>query len=110
MHFLKKFIKYYKPYKSVFFIDMFCALLASAIDLAFPSNFELSDQEPVYRITGWNSAGAVGNRPEYDSDVSCPLRMPVLYYLLGSYNGSKDGKRYETGSLRPLSKAFFFIL
>ncbi len=36
MHFLKKFIKYYKPYKSVFFIDMLCALLASAIDLAFP--------------------------------------------------------------------------
>ncbi|PYG87210.1 ATP-binding cassette subfamily B protein [Ruminiclostridium sufflavum DSM 19573] len=33
---LKKFIKYYKPYKNLFFIDMFCALIVSAIDLAFP--------------------------------------------------------------------------
>ena len=33
---LKKFIQYYKPYKGVFFLDMFCALIVSAIDLAFP--------------------------------------------------------------------------
>lgn len=33
---LRKFIKYYKPYKTLFFIDMFCALIVSAIDLAFP--------------------------------------------------------------------------
>ncbi len=36
MHVIKKFIKYYKPYKKLFFIDMICALIASAIDLAFP--------------------------------------------------------------------------
>lgn len=33
---LKKFISYYKPYKNMFFFDMFCAFLLSAIDLAFP--------------------------------------------------------------------------
>lgn len=33
---LKKFIKYYKPYKAVFFIDLLCATIISAIDLAFP--------------------------------------------------------------------------
>jgi ATP-binding cassette subfamily B protein len=33
---LKKFISYYKPYKSMFFMDMFCALVLSAIDLIFP--------------------------------------------------------------------------
>lgn len=33
---LKKFIKYYKPYKTVFFIDLLCATIISAIDLAFP--------------------------------------------------------------------------
>ena len=32
----KKFISYYKPYKSMFFMDMFCALVLSAIDLIFP--------------------------------------------------------------------------
>ena len=36
MQTLKKFIKYYKPYKAVFFIDLLCATIISAIDLAFP--------------------------------------------------------------------------
>lgn len=36
MQTLKKFIKYSKPYKTVFFIDLLCATIISAIDLAFP--------------------------------------------------------------------------
>ena len=36
MQTLKKFIKYYKPYKAVFFIDLLCATIITAIDLAFP--------------------------------------------------------------------------
>lgn len=34
---LKKFISYYKPYKGMFYMDMFCALVLSGIDLLFPS-------------------------------------------------------------------------
>ncbi|AGI39693.1 thiamine ABC transporter permease [Thermoclostridium stercorarium subsp. thermolacticum DSM 2910] len=33
---IKKFIAYYRPYKGMFFMDMFCALVLSAIDLFFP--------------------------------------------------------------------------
>jgi len=33
---LKKFINYYKPYKLLFFADMFCAIIVSAVDLSFP--------------------------------------------------------------------------
>ncbi|MEG6572887.1 ABC transporter ATP-binding protein [[Clostridium] cellulosi] len=33
---LKKFLSYYKPYKFLFFFDLFCALVVSAVDLAFP--------------------------------------------------------------------------
>lgn len=33
---LKRFIGYYKPYKGMFFTDMFCALTLSGIDLVFP--------------------------------------------------------------------------
>lgn len=33
---LKKFMSYYKPYKNMFFMDMFCALTLSGIDLVFP--------------------------------------------------------------------------
>ena len=32
----KKFLSYYKPYKKLFFADMFCALLAAAISLIYP--------------------------------------------------------------------------
>lgn len=32
----KKFLSYYKPYKKLFFADMFCALLAAAISLTYP--------------------------------------------------------------------------
>ena len=36
MQIVKKFIGYYYPYRGAFFMDMFCALLISMIDLAFP--------------------------------------------------------------------------
>ncbi|MCR6544368.1 ABC transporter ATP-binding protein [Dehalobacterium formicoaceticum] len=36
MSILKRFISYYQPYRVLFFADMFCAVLVSAVDLAFP--------------------------------------------------------------------------
>ena len=36
MNALKRFAAYYKPYKGMFFMDMFCALTLSMIDLIFP--------------------------------------------------------------------------
>ena len=36
MRLFKKFAAYYKPYKAVFALDLFCAFVTSAIDLAFP--------------------------------------------------------------------------
>lgn len=36
MEVMKKFIQYYKPYKTIFFLDMLCALIISIVDLAFP--------------------------------------------------------------------------
>ena len=32
----RKFLSYYKPYKKLFFTDMFCAMVAAAISLVFP--------------------------------------------------------------------------
>ena len=32
----RKFLSYYKPYKRLFFTDMFCAMIAAGITLAFP--------------------------------------------------------------------------
>ena len=36
MNTLKKFIHYYGPYKTVFFIDLLCAAIISLLDLAYP--------------------------------------------------------------------------
>ena len=36
MHTLKRFINYYAPYRTVFFLDLFCATLISLVDLAYP--------------------------------------------------------------------------
>lgn len=36
MELFKKFTKYYKPYRFLFYMDLFCALLVSLIDLSFP--------------------------------------------------------------------------
>ena len=36
MHTLKKFVKYYAPYRTVFFLDLICAVIISLVDLAFP--------------------------------------------------------------------------
>lgn len=36
MSILRRFISYYKPYKHFFFMDTFCAVLLSIIDLSFP--------------------------------------------------------------------------
>ena len=36
MQTLKKFIRYYGPYKTVFFLDLICATLISLVDLAYP--------------------------------------------------------------------------
>lgn len=51
---LKKFVKYYRPYKFLFFTDMFCALIVSLVDLSFPiilsylsKNFFIKDKAAV---------------------------------------------------------------
>jgi len=36
MRLFQKFTKYYKPYRFLFYMDLFCALIVSAIDLSFP--------------------------------------------------------------------------
>ena len=56
MKIIKKFISYYKPYRFLFYMDMFCAIVVSAIDLAFPlvfsyliKNFFTEDSDTVRR-------------------------------------------------------------
>lgn len=69
MQTLKKFIKYYKPYKAVFFIDLLCATIISAIDLAFP--------QLLRTLTKTLFAGAPGK--------IISAMIPITIGLLGAY-------------------------
>lgn len=49
---LKKMISYYKPYIGTFLLDMFCAVLASAIALVIPLVVRYITSEVIYLETG----------------------------------------------------------
>lgn len=63
-----KFIKYYKPYKKLFFADMLCALTLSGIDLAFPiivrflmnDVYVMSDRQEIVKYILIVGAGMLG--------------------------------------------------
>jgi len=64
MSLFRRFAGYYRPYKKIFIFDMLCALIVSAVDLAFPqllnvlnnNVFERSPSE-IVRIIIWIAAG-----------------------------------------------------
>lgn len=102
MQTLKKFIKYYKPYKAVFFIDLLCATIISAIDLAFPQLLRMLTKNSFCRSTGKNHfcADSYYNRAFggiYHTDC-----VQVLCDICGAHDGSEDGARHEKGAFRPI--------
>lgn len=91
MQTLKKFIKYYKPYKAVFFIDLLCATIISAIDLAFP--------QLLRTITKTLFAGAPGKIISALIPITIGLLVAYIiqtacrYYV--TYAGHMMGARME---------------
>ena len=91
MQTLKKFIKYYKPYKAVFFIDLLCATIISAIDLAFP--------QLLRTLTNTLFAGAPGKIISALIPITIGLLVAYIiqtacrYYV--TYAGHMMGARME---------------
>lgn len=91
MQTLKKFIKYYKPYKTVFFIDLLCATIISAIDLAFP--------QLLRTLTKTLFAGAPGKIISALIPITIGLLVAYIiqtacrYYV--TYAGHMTGARME---------------
>jgi ABC-type multidrug transport system, ATPase and permease components len=63
MNILKKFVHYYKPYLFLFYMDMFCAVVVSSVDLAFPQflnylikNIFNQDKEIILQSIGYFGA------------------------------------------------------
>ncbi|WP_312060322.1 ABC transporter ATP-binding protein [Anaerotignum sp.] len=60
MKLFRKFIKYYKPHRFLFYMDLFCALIVSTIDLSFPlilnilnRGIFLGEGDKIIRIIGY---------------------------------------------------------
>ena len=87
METLKKFVKYYAPYKGVFFLDLLCAAIISFVDLAFPQI--LRSLTKSCDLTG--TASYRGRIAAYVCNTGV---VQVLCDLSGAYDGSKDGAGY----------------
>ena len=67
MSLFRKFCSYYKPYRAMFYLDMLCAVVVSAVDLIFPQllRFLTNDlfqqgAERILTIIGWIGLGMLG--------------------------------------------------
>ncbi len=92
MHVMKKFISYYKPYRLVFYFDMFCAFLISIIDLAFPQilnylnrTIYLQTKEMIFKSLIWLTIGLL---------IMYIIRAFCRYYV--SCQGHIMGARMES--------------
>ena len=96
---LKTLLRYFKPHKKLFILDMACAILASAVDLAFPlvSRYAMSELLPnkLYRFFFVLMAAIA---------VFYVIRS-ICYYIM-TYWGHTFGIRVEADIRRDLFEQF----
>ncbi|WP_326974744.1 ABC transporter ATP-binding protein [Caproicibacter sp. BJN0012] len=73
MSVFKKFIRYYRPYKAIFYFDIFCALLLSAIDISLP------------QVLRWLTSGVFAQGPEQILRILWPLAGLLLLMCAARY-------------------------
>lgn len=110
MNKLKKFISYYKPYKGMFFMDMFCALVLSGIDLLFPSLIKYLMDE-VYSKRPANMMNIVlltgtALLVLYLIRYSCQYYITAWGHIMGA-RMEADMRRDIFGHLQKLSFSFY---
>ena len=89
MKLFKKFIRYYRPYRKVFYLDMVCALVISVIDLAFPQilnylsdTLYLSDRQQILNSLFLLAAGLV---VMYAVRAVCKYYVSAQGHIMGSH-------------------------
>ncbi len=101
MQTLKKFIKYYKPYKAVFFIDLLCATIISAIDLAFPQLLRTLTKTLFAGAPGKIISALIPIKSTFGGIYHTDC-VQILCDVCGAHDGSEDGARHEKGAFRPI--------
>ena len=102
MKLFKEFLRYYKPYKFVFMLDMLAAITISIIDLAFPQilnylndTFYLQTKEAIYQSLGILAIGLF---------IMYVLRSLCRYYVTAQ--GHIMGARMESDMRQDLFDQF----
>ena len=75
MHVFKRFLRYYKPYRTVFWLDMACAMLVSVIDLVFP------------QLLNYLTRNVFTRSPQEVLSLLAPLAFGLLAMYLARYGG-----------------------
>ncbi|MDP4144288.1 MAG: ABC transporter ATP-binding protein [Bacillota bacterium] len=107
---IKEFISYYKPYKTMFFMDMFCALILSVIDLAFPiivskllNNLYGKDKMQIINYILWVGAALLFM---YIVKYFCQYYITSWGHIMGA-RMEADMRRDIFGHLQKLSFSFY---
>ena len=72
-HVLKIFLSYFRPHYKLFMLDLFCALIASAIDLTFP-------------IVARNAMSKMLPGKEYETFFTVMIIVAVAFVLRAAMN------------------------
>jgi len=91
MNTLKKFISYYRPYRAVFYFDLFCAAVISVVDLAYP---QLLRSLTKTLFTGRDFRSTAMALSHFTHYVYHTKPVQILRHLPGTHYGSENGTRY----------------
>ena len=80
-----------------FYFDMFCALVVSVVDLAFPQILNFFDGRPVCAKCRRDHPQPVDCCGGPDCNVCDPVWLPVFYHDMGPCDGRAHGERYASG-------------
>ena len=102
MSVLKKFVRYYRPYRAIFYFDIFCALVLSAVDVSLPQVLrwltgDLFARDPAVILRSlWPLAGGLA--------LMCLIRYGCQYYITSW--GHVMGARMESNMRQDLFDHF----
>ena len=86
---IKKFIRYYRPYQTIFYLDLVCAAIISLIDLAFPQILRTLTRtlfrEEAERVLSALLPIALGLFAMYAVQALCKYYVSYQGHMMGAY-------------------------
>ncbi len=88
----KRFLQYYKPYKGIFFMILFCALIMCIVDLSFPLILSYCTGQFFLNSSNEILKGVLRIRNRFVCDVCNTSIVSLLRELSRPCDGSQYGK------------------